>query len=199
MRLANLFWGDDTRTNRGLGSCTGRPIKRALQCLTPSAPRTHPRRRPVLKKTPSEGLISDPEVVGYALDLDPMHRVLRITVTTALTDESCTEIYQTVARVASKGGPYATIADLSQVVDFPVSCDTVRALAATAPAVPGGRARVIVASQPALYGLARMFQLSRDSMAGQLQVVQSMDEAYKLLEVAPRDFCQRLFPEDLTT
>jgi hypothetical protein len=44
-----------------------------------------------------------------------------------------------------------------------------------------------------------MFQLSRDSMGGQLQVVQSMDEAYKLLEVAPRDFRQRLFPEDVTT
>lgn len=57
---------------------------------------------------------------------------------------------------------------------------------------------MIVASQPALYGLARMFQLSRDSMGGQLEVVQSLDEAYKVLGVAPRDFCQRLFPEDLT-
>jgi hypothetical protein len=137
--------------------------------------------------------------VDYAVDLDPTHGVLRITVTTALTDESCTEMYQTVARLASKGGPYATIADLSQVVDFPVSCNTVRALAATVPAVPGKRTRVIVANQPALYGLARMFQLSRDSMGGQLQVVQSMDDAYKLLEVAPRDFCRRLFPEDVTT
>ena len=149
--------------------------------------------------TPSKRRIRDPEIADYAVDLDPMHRVLRVTVRAALTDESATEIYRTVTRLASKGGPYAAIGDISQVVDFPVSCDTVRALAATVPAIPGGRARVIVASQPALYGLARMFQLSRDSMGGQLKVVQSMDEAYALLEVAPHDFCQRIFPEDVTT
>jgi len=149
--------------------------------------------------TPSKRRIRDSEIADYAIDLDPMHRVLRVSVISALTDESCIEIYQTVARLASEGGPYAAIGDVSQVVNFPVSCDTVRALAATAPAIPGERARVIVAGQPALYGLARMFQLSRDSMGGQLKVVQSMDEAYELLEVAPRDFCRRIFPEDVTT
>jgi anti-anti-sigma regulatory factor len=134
------------------------------------------------------------------VDLDPIHRVLRITVTTALTDESCTEIYRAVARLASQGGPYAAITDLSQVADFPVSSDAVKALAATAPAIPlGGRLSVIVARQPALFGIARMFELSRDSMGGQLQVVQSIDEAYNLLRVAPEDFSQRLFPEGVAT
>jgi hypothetical protein len=37
-----------------------------------------------------------------------------------------------------------------------------------------------------------MFELSRGSMGGQLQVVRSMDEAYKLLKVGPQDFSQRL-------
>jgi len=64
------------------------------------------------------------------------------------------------------------------------------------PQIPGSRPNVIVAGQPALYGLARMFELSRDSMGGRLQIVRSMDEAYGLLEVAPQDFSQRLFPED---
>jgi hypothetical protein len=126
--------------------------------------------------------------------------VLRITVTSALTDEACTDIYRTVARLASRGDPYAAITDLSQVADFPVSYKTVRALAAAAPAIPlGGRPSVIVARHPALFGLARMFELRRDSMGGQLQVVHSLDEAYNLLKVAPQDFSQRLFPEDVTT
>ena len=134
------------------------------------------------------------------VDLDPIHRVLRITVTSALTDESCAEMYRTVGRLASQGGPYAAITDLSQVADFPVSSDAVKALAATAPAIPlGDRLSVIVASQPALFGLARMFELSRDSMGGNLLVVQSMEEAYSLLEVAPQDFSQRLFPEEVLT
>src|SRR5579871_152934 len=67
--------------------------------------------------------------VDCVVDLDPTHRVLRITVTTALADEACTDIYRTVARLASRGGPYAAITDLSQVADFPVSYKTVRALA----------------------------------------------------------------------
>jgi hypothetical protein len=134
----------------------------------------------------------------FVVDLDPKHRVLRITVTTPLTDESSRNIYQAVARLASRGGPYAAITDLSQVADFPISADTVRALAATAPAIDlGDRPSVIVAPRPALYGLARMFELHRDSMGGQLQVVHSMDEAYDLLKVSPEDFSQRLFPLDL--
>ena len=43
-----------------------------------------------------------------------------------------------------------------------------------------------------------MFELYRDSMAGQSQiVVRSNDEAYELLKVTPQDFSQRLFSEEL--
>jgi hypothetical protein len=42
-----------------------------------------------------------------------------------------------------------------------------------------------------------MFELQRDSMGGQLQVVHSLDEAYDLLEVTPEDFTERLFPVDV--
>jgi hypothetical protein len=88
-------------------------------------------------------------------------------------------MYWAVKLLASRGGPYtAVITDLSQVVDFPVSPDTIRALAATGPAVPGEGPRVMVAREPALYGMARMFELYRDSMGrGQTQIVRSMDEA----------------------
>jgi hypothetical protein len=136
--------------------------------------------------------------MDYVVDLDPAHRVLRITITTALTDESAKEIYQGVARLGSRGGgPYAVITDFSQVEDFPISGDTIRALAAAAPPIPlGGRPSVFVARQPALFGLARMFEIHRDAMGLQLQVVHSMDEAYELLKVTPQDFTERLFPVD---
>jgi len=137
--------------------------------------------------------------MDYQIDFDPTHRVLRTTVKTALTDESCIKIYRAVARLASHGGPYnATILDLSHVVDFPVSRDTIRALAAMSPVVPGEGPNVVVAPRPALYGISRMFALYRDSMGGSLHtVVSSIDEAYELLKVNPEDFSQRLFPESM--
>jgi hypothetical protein len=39
-----------------------------------------------------------------------------------------------------------------------------------------------------------MFELSRDSMGGQLHVVRTIEEAYTLLNVAPQDFSERVFP-----
>ena len=54
---------------------------------------------------------------------------------------------------------------------------------------------MIVAREPIAFGLSRMFELSRDAMGGQLQVVRSMDEAYGLLGVTSGDFSQRVFPE----
>jgi hypothetical protein len=135
--------------------------------------------------------------MDYAVDLDPTHSVLRITVTTAVTDEVFRDIYQAVARLASQGGPYAALFDFSQVVDYPVSSDTIRAVAAARPAIPGEKPRVVVAPRPAQYGLSRMYEMCRDSMGVQIQVVQSMDEAYELLKVTPQDFTQHLFPEDV--
>jgi hypothetical protein len=133
--------------------------------------------------------------MDYVVDLDPTHWVLRITVTTALTDEACMNIYRGIKRLASQGGPYeASITDLSKVVDYPVSFDTIKALAETSTQIYPGP-RVIVAPQPALFGLARMFEMHRNSMGVAVQVVQSMDEAYELLKVTPEDFTQRLFPE----
>jgi hypothetical protein len=130
------------------------------------------------------------------IDLDPEHRVLRITVTTrVLTDERLTDMYRLTERIASQGGPYSAITDLSQVESLPISAETIRNLAASNPAVPSGTPRVIVAKDDVGYGLSRMFQLSRDSMGGQLHVVHSLDEAYDLLGVNPEDFSQRLFPE----
>jgi hypothetical protein len=106
------------------------------------------------------------------------------------------DLYRTIEGLASQDGPYAGILDLSTAADFAISAKTIRALAATNPAIPAGRPRVIVASKLVMYGLARMFELSRDSMGGQFHVVRSLEEAYDLLQVTPGDFSRRLFPDD---
>ena len=136
--------------------------------------------------------------MDYVIDLDPTHHVIRLTVTMFITDEALTDIYWTLKRIASRGGPYAgVITDLSQVVDFHLSSSTIRTLAAIDPPVPGRGLRVIVAREPAAYGFARMFELYRDSVGVRVQVVPSINAAYESLEVRPEDFTRRLFPEDL--
>jgi hypothetical protein len=131
--------------------------------------------------------------MDYVIDLDPTHLALRLTVAGNFTDEACMDSYRTLACIASQGGPYTGIADLTHVLHSPVSSETIRIIAALDPAIPGPRPRVIVAATPVMYGLARMFQLHRDSLGGRLHVVQSLANAYEITGVRPEDFSKRLF------
>ena len=134
----------------------------------------------------------------FEVDLDPTHQVLRVTVTAVVaTHELAEDCYRCVKRIASSGGPYAGIWDLSGVTGMTVSADDIRSLALSPPAVPGDRTRVIVAKEPVIFGMSRMLELYRDSVRGELQVVHSLEEAYKIIGVRPEGFTERLFPERL--
>ena len=136
--------------------------------------------------------------MDYRIDLDPTHSVIRLTVTAeTVTLELGEDAYVRMTQIASRGGPYAAIFDLSGVKRSTIPAEAIRDFAHRAPAVPEGRARVEVAKEPSVYGLARMLQLYRDSMGGQFHVVHSLEEAYDILGVRPEDFTQRLFPKKL--
>jgi hypothetical protein len=84
------------------------------------------------------------------VDLDPKHRVLRVTVISrVLTDEGPTEMYQLV--------------ELSQVERVPICAKTIRNLAASKPAVAAGASRLIVDKQDIAFGLSRMFRVELGS------------------------------------
>jgi hypothetical protein len=110
-----------------------------------------------------------------------------------LTDAIVLEMYATLTQVASEGGPYAGIFDASRVLNSTVSAETVRNLAAKAPAVAPGTVRIVVAPNLYVYGQARMIELLRDGMDGLFHVVRALDEAYAMLGVDPDSFTQRLF------
>jgi hypothetical protein len=51
---------------------------------------------------------------AYQIDLDPVHSVIRLTVTAeTVTLELAEDIYRHLSKAASSGGPYAAIFDLS--------------------------------------------------------------------------------------
>jgi len=59
--------------------------------------------------------------MDYRIDLDPTHRVIRLTVTAVVTEELAEACYQSLWFIASRGGPYAAIFDLSGVTGTTLS------------------------------------------------------------------------------
>ena len=130
----------------------------------------------------------------YVIDLDPAARIVRVTVDGVLTNELLMETYSALRQVVPGSGPYSGIFDFSQVVDDRVSSEGIRVLAREAPTILSGRLRVVVASTPSLHSLFRMYEMGGGGMRAELQVVGSIDEAYRMHGVRPEDFSQRLFP-----
>lgn len=130
----------------------------------------------------------------YVIDLDPAARIVRVTVDGVLSDELLAEAYSTLKQLVSGSGPYSGIFDFSQVVEDRVSSEGIKVLAREAPVILSGGLRVVVAGTPSLHGLFRMYEMSRDGMRADLQVVGSIDEAYRMHGVHAEDFSQRLFP-----
>jgi hypothetical protein len=136
--------------------------------------------------------------MDYQIDLDPKHLVILATITVpVLTEDLAENYYRAISQFASSGGPYAAIFDFSGVTSTTLSPDAVRGFGIRPYAVPGPRNRVVVARKPSVFGVARMFQLSRDFIGEKYHVVHSLQEAYDIVGVRPEDFTERLYPKEL--
>ena len=82
----------------------------------------------------------------------------------------------------------AAIYDLSATKDTTIPVEIVRGYARRRPPVPMGRPHVVVGKAPAIFGLARIFQMCREDVHGEFEVVHTMEEAYKIVKVRPEDF-----------
>ena len=133
--------------------------------------------------------------MNYHIDLDTMHAVIRLTVTAeTMTMETAKDIHARLTQLSSSGGPYAAIYDLTMVKHTTIPTDAVRGFARSNPSVPMGRPHVVVGERPAIYGLARLFQMCREHVYGLFDVVHTLEEAYQICEVRPEDFTERLEP-----
>ena len=129
----------------------------------------------------------------YQIDVDPVHAAIRLTITAeVVTPELAKEIYGRLAQISSSGVEYAAIYDLTMVKDTTIPIDVVRRYAHRPPAVPMGRPHVVVGESPAIFGLARIFQMCREFVHGRLDVVHRLEDAYKIVGVRPEDLTERL-------
>jgi len=94
--------------------------------------------------------------------------------------------------LSSRGGPYSAIFDLSAVKETLIPVDVVRGYGRRAPSVPTGKAHVVVGKAPAIFGLARIFQMCGEAVGKEHEVVHTLEEAYKIVGVQPEDFTERL-------
>jgi hypothetical protein len=130
---------------------------------------------------------------AYQIDLDPINSVIRLTVTAeTVTLELAEDIYRHLSEAASSGGPYAAIFDFSAAKRTTIPTDTVRDFARRRPSIPTGRKQVVVGKEGHMYGLARLFQICGENVGNEFEVVQTLEEAYKIVEARPEDFTERL-------
>jgi hypothetical protein len=130
------------------------------------------------------------------VDLAPKHRVIRLTLTSeTLTLELAEDIQRFLSLAAFRGGPYASIIDFSRVTSSKLSGDAVRDLAFNPEFAEG--TKVIVAREPSVFGVSRMFEQIRDYDRESHRVVHTLEEAYDIVDVRPEDFTERLYAKDL--
>lgn len=137
------------------------------------------------------------DVVDYRVDIDPAHSIIRLTVSArVVTPELAEDMYICLSRLGSDGGPYAAIYDLSEVTSTTLPTELVRGYARRTPSIPIVRTQVVVGKEPAIYGLARLFQICGQSVGSEFEVVHTLEEAYEIIGVRPEDFTRRVFPAE---
>ena len=133
------------------------------------------------------------EMSEYHIDLDPVHSVIRLTITSEIMTLECAqEIHKRLTELSSSGGPYAAIFDLSLVKGTTIPTDMIRGLARNRPSISMGRPHVIVGEEPVIFGLARLFQMCGEAVNKEHEVVHTLEEAYEIVKARPEDFTQRL-------
>lgn len=126
--------------------------------------------------------------MDIVVDFDRKNNILRGTLQGPMTGAILLELYATGVKYMASHPPCRGILDFSKVTSFEVNSDAIRQVAAAPPAFPAGYMRVLVIPQIFIYGLARMFQILGESTRPELQVVRTLDEAYRLLGVEFPEF-----------
>lgn len=127
--------------------------------------------------------------MAYYFDFDLTHKIIRCRFEGITTDDGLREYYDVASKYGRLHRTYSQLADISAVTHLNVSTQTIRELAKLPPAVPDPEiSRCIIAGSPALFGMARMFELEGGETRPNLHVVHTMREAFAILRVTAPQF-----------
>jgi hypothetical protein len=125
----------------------------------------------------------------YKFDFDLNSKVIRARVSDVVTDETLKEYYASASRYGRLNPTFSGICDMSAVSFVAVSSQTIRELAKLPPAVPNPDIpRCIIAGSPAMFGMARMFELEGGATRPNLHVVRTEREALAILGITKPRF-----------
>jgi hypothetical protein len=125
----------------------------------------------------------------YKFDFDLNSKVIRARVSDVVTDETLKEYYASASRYGRLNPTFSGICDMSAVSFVAVSSRTIRELAKLPPAVPNPDIpRCIIAGSPAMFGMARMFELEGGATRPNLHVVRTEREALAILGITKPRF-----------
>jgi hypothetical protein len=125
----------------------------------------------------------------YFFEFDSTHRILRCRLEGRIADEELTEYYRDLEKYSLQQDPLGGILDMSAITSLDVSPNTIRELAKSPPAMPNpARPRVLIATSPPVFGIARMFEMQGQETRPNLHVVRSEKEALAILGVTEAKF-----------
>jgi len=127
-------------------------------------------------------------LMGFVMEFDATNKILLVRVTGYVDNEIMRDTYAAVAAYVAAYGPCRAITDLSGVTKGDVSPSAIWSLARQTPAIPKGYMRVIVAPEDSRFGMVRIFQILSELTRPDIQVVRTLDEAYRLLQVESPEF-----------
>jgi hypothetical protein len=123
---------------------------------------------------------SEPHSMPYLVEFDSHAQIIRATVQGELSDSGAEQLYETVRTFLSTNEVRGGILDLSPVTSLAVTLSAVRRIAKSPPLFKTPQVRVIVAEGDLIFGMARLFQISRSEIHSELYVVHTLQEAYKI-------------------
>jgi hypothetical protein len=118
--------------------------------------------------------------MSHLLEFDKDEKVIRVTVRGDLNAEGVAAIYRTVRQFLAGRDVRGGILDLSHVTSLEVPSEMVRLFSKEPPLFKPSQPRVIVAANDLVYGMARLFQISRSEIHTELHVVRTLQEAYEI-------------------
>ncbi len=120
----------------------------------------------------------------YFFEFDPVNRILQSRFEGRVTDDELRAYCRDFTARITLTDPRAAITDLSPVASFEVSRQTIIDLAAVRPDVQGrDPLRIIIATSPHVFGMARMFEMEGRSAHPNVLVVHTREEASAILAV----------------
>lgn len=120
----------------------------------------------------------------YEFDFERTRRILRCRFQGEVNEEEFLKYYEELARHSRELTPAAGVADFSNAQPVRISRNLLQRVANEEPALHGMKAiRITIAPSPAVFGLARMFEIMGEHTRPNFHVVRTESEAWAILGV----------------